>query len=479
MSVNLLIFSGIGSANDNFHDVRLVPWRSIGPSKIKQIMDQNGYTCKIINFCTVYTTEDLILMAEQFIDKNTILSVSTTFFSNDFNSLNAYESIKNCIEHFRSKFNNKILLGGPNPESYKKYFNADYILSGYSENTILSFINSIFNHGINKRKNELWDITTCNHKWQLDENIVTGETLPIEIGRGCIYSCKYCKFEMMGKKRGTYTRDMSMIKDEIIFNFENYKVTNYFIMDDTFNDDPVKIESWCKMLESLPFKIKYIAYCRADLLDKYQELSRRMHVSGLVGNVLGIETLNQKASTTIGKPWSYKRAKDFLPYYINDICKNNVLAQLNFIIGLPGDTIKDVWSWIDWAENNNIPTLHAQPLIIRPKDLFLNESVYSDFDKNALTKYGYRIPNKNRPQMWENENMTYFEARREYRNIFKYISSNFKPLAWYGFSTLSLGYTIDDLLNISHNKLFSNDTYLEKANNFFNTYKTNIIKNLK
>jgi radical SAM superfamily enzyme YgiQ (UPF0313 family) len=299
--------------------------------------------------------------------------------------------------------------------------------------------------------------------------------LPLEIGRGCIFKCKYCKFEFLGKRRGEYVRDMSLIRNELIFNKETYGVTNYMLMDDTFNDDTSKIEDWCKMLDDLPFEIQYTAYARADLLHRYQELAGELYRSGMKGCTIGLESMNTQAAKVIGKAWSAKHAKDFIPKYVHDICGGKTLTQVNYIIGLPGDTTQDVWDWLKWAKENKIPTVAAQPLFITTPRAFPNEAVYSEFDRNAEELYGYRFPNPKLPLVWENDIMTWSEARREARKMVDYIVENFNDFAWSGFATMSLGYTLTDVLSKTHNELYNNKDYEKRTDVWFDNYKKSII----
>jgi hypothetical protein len=330
--VNFIIFSGIGSVEETFHKTSNKPWRSIGPSKIANSLRNNGYTVQVINFATILSQEQLYKISKMFVGPNTVLGVSTTFLYGEYSSSNAYEGLQNVVKQLKQENGSKVILGGPSAHAYRTYFDADYIVTGYAENKILDLFDQIFNHGLRKKTRADWDIKTCSHRWHESDRLQPGEAIPLEIGRGCIFTCKYCKFDMLGKKRGEYVRDMSMIKDEIIENFEKYKTTNYMIMDDTFNDDVYKLEDWCKMVDSLPFDIQYTAYCRADLLWRYQDVSRELYRTGLIGSTLGIESMNPYASKVVGKAWSGKNAKDFIPFYIHDICKGQTLTQVNFII---------------------------------------------------------------------------------------------------------------------------------------------------
>ena len=468
-TVDFLIFAGIGSGDEAFHKTHNKTLRSIGPSKIANSLRNNGYTVQVINFATILTEEQLYKISKPLMSSNTLIGISTTFLYSEYSSSNAYENIQKVSKKLKLEYNSKIVLGGPSSIAYKDYFNADYIINGYAENSILNLFDQIKNHGLQRNRKE-WDIKSCSHRWHDSDKIQPNETLPLEIGRGCIFTCKYCKFDMLGKKRGEYVRDMSMIKDEILENYEKYQVSNYMMMDDTFNDDVYKLEDWCKMVDSLPFKIQYTAYCRADLLYRYQDMARELYRTGMIGSTLGIESMNLYASKVVGKAWSGKHAKDFIPYFIHDICKGKTLTQINFIIGLPGDTLNDVWDWLKWAKENKIPTVHAQPLVIRPPRLFPNDPVYSEFDKDAEQKYGYRIPNERRPYVWENDQMTWFDARKEYRKMFEYISNNFSDLSWHSFASLSLGFSVDEIQNNSLIKFYENPEYNVRATKWFENY---------
>ena len=61
--------------------------------------------------------------------------------------------------------------------------------------------------------------------------------LPLEVARGCIFKCNFCSFPLNGKGKGEAIRDFSYIRDELIENYELYGIEDYWLTDDTFNDD--------------------------------------------------------------------------------------------------------------------------------------------------------------------------------------------------------------------------------------------------
>ena len=475
MKVDFVIFTGVGGETEESNGSSQKTWRSVGPSKIANRLRSAGYTVQIINFATHFNYEELKLMSEKFINSNTIIGISTTFLFGNNLTQKKTTALEEIVAEYKSKYNCKILLGGPSPEFYKDKFNPDILIHGFAENKILEIANQLKNNGISKTLTESWNILTCNHKWHPSDLIQTKETLPLEIGRGCIFTCKYCKFEYLGKKRGEYVRDFSLIRDEIIENHELYQVSNYMLMDDTFNDDVHKMEEWCKMVDSLPFTIKYTTYCRGDLLWSHQDIARELYRTGMHGTTIGIETMNMKAAKVIGKTWSAKHARDFIPYWVHDICQGKTLTQLNFIAGLPGDTLDDMWSWINWSKENCIPTIRTNALMITNPKFYPNEASYSDFDRNAEEKYGYRFPNKRLPLAWENDQMTWFEAKRANKEMWKYIANNFSDSAWCGFAAMSLGYTLEEILSMSDKELYTSEEYLRRNKDWFETYKLKLI----
>ena len=67
-----------------------------------------------------------------------------------------------------------------------------------------------------------------------------------------------------------------------------------------------------RAITSLPFKIKFTTYLRLDLLNAHKEQIPMLMEMGLASPFFGIESLNQKSSSSIGKGMNVSRAKEFL-----------------------------------------------------------------------------------------------------------------------------------------------------------------------
>ena len=481
-SVDLLIITGIGdNVTTNVYGAAVgglpPPMRTIGPSKIANQVRKAGYTCQIIDFFEYFTQEELLFAVQKFLGPGTILGISTTFFpqtmwsrpDHDKRSIELQSLIKIC----KQKFKTKILVGGPSAQNFKNVFQADFCLIGYAENEIVKILDSVKNHGISKKRIDRWEITTCQHRWHSSSCIVPGEALPLEVGRGCIFHCKFCRFEMLGKKKGTYLRSMEYIRDEIIFNYDNFKVNKYLIVDDTFNDDQDKMKAWFDMVLSLPFKIYYTAYLRTDLLHRFQKTARSLYETGLIGASLGIETLHPVAAKAIGKAWSAKHGQSFVPELIHDIWEDKVVGRINLMTGLPGEPKTSYEHTVRWLESNNLKCPLFTPLSILPpksdeKDPNILRSI---FDKEA-SNYGYQVnfPNKSR-SYWKTSIMDYDEANELALKLNKHFEETAQIGNWRAMALMGVGISLDYILNTPRSTIMNSNTVTNSIHNFVDHYK--------
>jgi hypothetical protein len=64
----------------------------------------------------------------------------------------------------------------------------------------------------------------------------------MEIARGCIFSCAYCHFDLIGKRIGDWTKNPETIKEEMIRNYELYGTTHYMFSDELINESLPKLD---------------------------------------------------------------------------------------------------------------------------------------------------------------------------------------------------------------------------------------------
>lgn len=394
-------------------------YRTLGAYKIAQSLRQNNYNCQVIDFVNFMTEQEFMKCCSKFINSDTkVLAISTTFLM--YGELLALPlHIVNAINYFSSLYPNlKILFGGCYSRivTEKNNINAQYdCVIEYGEDIVVDLLNFYTGRGpqpifeflikpwatYKVYKTPLvkkYNIEEDNFTFNKDDCIVPGETLPIEISRGCIFKCKFCNHLLVGRGKLDYLRSMELIKNELEHNYNNWGITNYFIICDTFNDTEYKMKAWHKMIMSLPFKIKYTSYIRADLLDRFPDTAHILLDTGLTSVYHGIETLNPQSAIAIGKGWSGKRAREYIPELYHNIWNKKIAQTVSFIVGLPNDRREDFFEILDWFEENDLYNLDTHSLGLYK----ISNRHQSEFEIN-YEKYGYKFLDDSKPKNWSND----------------------------------------------------------------------------
>lgn len=234
------------------------------------------------------------------------------------------------------------------------------------------------------------------------------ESLPIEISRGCLYNCNFCHYE----KKESYRKDLSVLKNEFIRNYENFGTTVYQFCDDCFNDSLKKVEETCNMIMGLPFKIEWISYARVDLAVSRPETLAAMIESGAKGLFFGIESLNDEAIKNSGKKVRSEKLKQFLLETYQQY-SDRCLFEGSFIVGLPGETKESIEKTIQWlTENRALDFVSAARLYLQPYEARLDKvSVdYSEYSRSPDLYGIIKSEEKINNQEWTQTNMNSTEA---------------------------------------------------------------------
>lgn len=395
--------------------------RSVGPYKIAYWVRKHGYQAQVIDFIPLLSASELYTLTKKFITSQTkIIGLSTTFLANNEytdakgNKYILPAQVLETIDKIKQEHPDiKFVLGGYMSESIGGIKHIDATVMNYTsatEDIFLEYLRHLVDGGepplgtlifpkfaeksksrihYNSARNPVYNIESDDFRFSKQDLILPGEPLPLDVSRGCIFACKFCQYPHLGKGKLDYIRGMEYLEQELISNYENFQTTNYYIVDDTFNDTETKLKAFHAMTQRLPFKIGYAAYIRADLIDRFPDMAFLLQESGLVSSIHGIESFHPESSKLIGKAWSGKRAKDFLPKLLHDIWRNKVAMQNNFIVGLPHDTEQNLLDTVNWHFDNNMYTINFSTLgVYSPDDKKNRYSILSEFDRNS-DKYGF------------------------------------------------------------------------------------------
>lgn len=419
--------------------------KPLGAYKIASILRAHGYSVLVVDHTSYWTPREFINLIDCVVGQNTLfVGFSTTFFgdiSSDNDNHSVYvadikpikvsksfmpqgKMIENVIvNRIKSKNPNcKIVLGGTTlGQDYNtNNKNIDIIIRGLSENIIVEFTKSLKQQQplLHSIKNiwgitivqdpapELWNFSVDRITWQ-PEDVIGTRVLPFELSRGCIFDCKFCSYPMRGKTSyKEHTVNSDIVYQYLLENWERYGIRHYAMLDDTFNDSVEKLRDLHQAFKKLPFQPEFHAYVRLDLLSKHPEAEDLMFDMGWRSAFFGIESLDRKAASAIGKGYNANKLVDTVRR-LRSKFGNELHMHGNFIVGLPNESKQSVIATQQRILDQDIP-LHSasfSALII-----FKNLLEPSDIERN-WKQYGYQEVGTN-PFIvdWANEHMSYQEA---------------------------------------------------------------------
>ena len=436
-------------------------YRGAGAYRIRTALEDAGYSCLVVDFFQHFSVDEISKLLETYITKETLwIGFSTTFFNTTteiHDNAVFWEGIKKTYPWI------KIVFGGSKALVQESKF-IDYYITGYADDAVVEFTKNIStvttkiidsNKDYNKK-----DLSNIAIKWKDSDMILPGSSLPMEIARGCIFNCAFCNFPMNNKKKFDYFRNVNNIADELKHNYEQYGVSDYSFMDDTFNDSVQKLEMLHAAISKLNFKITYSTYIKPELLVAQPDQIPLLIETGLKYAAYGLESLNPDTRQAIFKMKDPARILEALQV----MYKNNISNQCTMIVGLPYESVESVYNSFDILYNAEyIDHFSYYPLTIHNAN---NYAYTSPIDKNPKG-FGYIVKPRDvltntsagktngASMFWYNEHMNETRAGRVAQELNNRCTERFKIPVWYRESLLNLGFDVD-----KHNK--DHNGYLHK-----------------
>lgn len=402
--------------------------RSIGAYQIRHWLHKFGFKAQVIDFCQILTVKELKTLIENFIgDETFAVGFSTTYWPKIGTAPSNMLEIINWLRSAYSRI--KLVGGGMALRTHEDIFDAVFV--GQSEDSFISWCQQQVGKGHKSLFNNKFDITQLDHRFLPEDCILPSEVLPIELGRGCIFKCKFCAHPNLGKPKFTYQRKFDLVVDEMKYNFEQFGVTKYNMMDDTVNEDLEKVENLARLPERLKFEIAWNGYLRADLIWSRKGSDKLLRESGMRSCYFGIETLNPIAGKAIDKGWGAKHAKEYLIHLYENSWERNVNIRINFIIGLPGESLESSENTFNWCMEQTFGMSQFTGLDIYNQN---PGEISSEFSRE-YEKHGYVLTDAG----WKNDLMTSEQAARTALIYNKELAKVNKISSWPLFSLLSLG----------------------------------------
>lgn len=427
---------------DNPHPLYLA--RTLGPYKAADALRSHGYAVRVIDFLHCFSVQEIVSILEHAIDEHTLFVGFSTFFYHNVDDVEILDKswnkggkrygakqlgsmIPHGIHHNKLIMQTikscnprcKLVLGGPDSQDAAYIRDYDYAVLGYADNSIVDLANHLATgaylpnarrsiHGstiVDDATASGYDFVNTQMTYHESDLILPGETLSIEISRGCIFKCAFCSYPLNGKRRNDHIKMEQTLYQEFLHNYENYGVTRYIFSDDTFNDSADKIYMLGRISKKLPFRLEYWAFIRLDLLTAHPETIDPLFDSGLRVFWSGIETLNPQTASIIGKGGDRTRMANTV-HYIKNKYGDSVSVQGSFIFGLPKESVESMKNTAQFLLDGKfgLDTWNIYPLVISAP----NQVYTSGMDRDP-EKYGYKVDRN----QWIDEYKTYYWSNDE------------------------------------------------------------------
>lgn len=218
--------------------------------------------------------------------------------------------------------------------------------------------------------------------FHLNHGLETCWVVPLELGRGCPFGCKFCstanffgrRFRL--KSPGRVIEQMRTIR-------KTYDKDCFDLIHDTFTVDRKRVVDFCRALLAGGDRFKWSCSSRTDCLD--DELIKLMKSAGCIRIFLGIETGSISLQKEISKGLDLSEAAA----RIHSAASNGVSTTVSLITGFPTETPKDLQSTVAFlmdAARSDLtkPLLHilaplaGTPLYEQYRNALILDDILSD-----------------------------------------------------------------------------------------------------
>ena len=399
--------------------------KTLGAYRLATELRRHGYRVLVLDYFGLWlkNKNDLFTVLKNAVGPDTLfVGYSGTFLTSHTTVTrwpvpqSEIKDLGTYIKNLNSKV--KIIYGGSQSHRVNNDLfdcNIDYVIQGLADHAIIEFADSLSRNKTPKFSNSSNGIRIINHDakgysfnfkilgnthFTEDDFVTYGETLPLEISRGCMFKCTFCSFPLLGRKKNdsTYLIDPATITKELAYNYEKFNITNYIITDDTFNESVEKLLTVKKAIDDSGVRIRFFSYLRADLMARFPEQADILLDMGIITASFGIETLNHQSGQAIGKGLHPDRVKQCLIDFKRK-SQGQVITLGHFIVGLPHDTEKTLQEDFEWIESNKefLDTYMIHSLELKPDGIWVSELASNP------EKYGYTILNNG--NSWVNKHM--------------------------------------------------------------------------
>ena len=242
-----------------------------------------------------------------------------------------------------------VFMGGPMvsliPNVAIEY--CDSVMIGDSEETIVELCHDLENGTLKKfYEKPLSKFSFPTPKYELIINKKIGYFLPVQAGRGCPNTCKFCTIACLSK--GKYIRRSV---DEVMRDIKYVKklgFKEFLLVDDNIVSDPDYMLELCKQIK--PLKMRWMSQCAVQIANN-DKLLKAVAESGCYVLSFGLESIVKDAMKELNKNWA--DPDDYIRI-INKVNSAGIEVASEMIIGIDTDTKESLDQTIEFIKKSNI-----------------------------------------------------------------------------------------------------------------------------
>ena len=295
--------------------------------------------------------------------------------------------------------------------------------------------------------NSITDFSDEGSKPNIEDHINQQESLMTELAAGCIFSCSFCDYAYLGKKKHEFVRTYESLKKEFESNYKNFGTTVYTFTDNIMNDYPPKLEMLVKIKEELGIDIKWSGYARLDTIRNIQQV-KLLQDSGMIATTFGVESFYKPAGPYIGKMTDGEKLKDSLRM-IRQVFKDDLIISAAMIAGLPTETpeiLNETYKYMNSTEGKYLIDNHVYSRLI----LFDNQGTKNEINAGRMNGDPFKDFKKNSPIDWTSP----YGNSNLFSNLANKYNSNRKKAYIFAFNLpilQNLNLSLDTIINNKRN----------------------------
>lgn len=160
-------------------------------------------------------------------------------------------------------------------------------------------------------------------------------TVPLEVGRGCPYSCTFCSTSRFFGRRFRMKSPQRIVEDMLSL-LRSFGARRFDLVHDNFTADRRRVVAFCEAVSSAAARFAWTCSSRTDTLD--DDLVEVMRRAGCRGVFLGVESGSEAIQRSTRKRLDLRGARAL----VLGLSRRRLLSTLSFITGFPDETREDL-----------------------------------------------------------------------------------------------------------------------------------------